>query len=224
MVVVETGETWIVLNKPAGLPVFPLHADPDSDCLLKRLLEAKPEQAQAFPKGFEGGIAHRLDIPTSGMIIAARTPVDLEIIRSHFTLKRWSKKYLFISHKRSEWTQIHSAQPIAHHPKSRKKMVVQRNPHTRHRGKWYPAETGFQYLGPCELGHLYQATMRSGVMHQIRVHAAACGVPLLGDQRYGGAEAPPCFEAEFALHHCGMNCEAIQTRALAHPSWWPKRI
>ena len=224
MVVVETHEEWMILNKPAGVSVFPRHDNPDSDCLLKRLISRHPEQDQPFPDGFAGGIAHRLDIPTSGMVLAARSPAALMQIRSYFTNKLWSKKYLLISAVHASWMAHICDLAIAHHPKSRKKMVVQRHARTHHRGKWYAAETRFQYLGPCNNGHLYQATMRSGVMHQIRVHAAAIGIPLLGDELYGGAIAPPSFEVGFALHHCGMSCPAIETQPIDPPSWWPEQL
>ena len=224
MVVVETSTDWLILNKPHGLPVFPLHRNPDSDCLMKRLIAEAPTQNQDFPKGFACGIAHRLDIPTSGMVIAARSECALGFIRSRFARKEWSKEYLFISSKRASWDYKHCNLPLAHHPKSRKKMVAQKHVHTRHRGKWYSAETNFYYLGPLELGHLYKAKMRTGVMHQIRVHASECGVPLLGDCRYGGEPSPDCFEADFALHHCGMVCAEIKPVMISPPQWWPKKL
>lgn len=222
MVVVETSTDWLILNKPSGLSVFPRHHDPESDCVLKRLLAELPTQAQPFPKGFEGGLAHRLDIPTSGMLIVARSNAALAHIRSRFTHKEWSKEYLFISTHRAGWEHQRCSLALAHHPKSRKKMVAQRYPRTRHRGKWYPAETRFRYLGALEVGHLYSATMRSGVMHQIRVHAAEAGIPLLGDLRYGGDPKPDLFEADFALHHLGLSCSDIKPALIPPPEWWPK--
>src|SRR5690606_11456797 len=63
------------LSKPAGLPVFPPHADPAGDCLLARLLAEEPWRAALpWPAGFDGGIAHRLDVSTSGAVLAASDP------------------------------------------------------------------------------------------------------------------------------------------------------
>ena len=65
--------------------------------------------------------------------------------------------------------------------------------------------------------------MRSGVMHQIRVHAAEAGIPLLGDLRYGGDPKPDLFEADFALHHLGLKfCSDIKPALIPPPKWWPK--
>ncbi|MED5373062.1 MAG: pseudouridine synthase [Myxococcota bacterium] len=199
---------WLWLLKPAGLPVFPLHRDPGSDCVLKRLLAELPEQGEcAWPEGFEGGLAHRLDIPTSGLVLAARSGEALLSARAAFSAKALTKTYRFLSGGELDHDQLSAdgrcTLPIAHHPKSRRKMVVQRHARTRCRGKWYPADTRFRHLG----GRRYEAVIVTGVMHQIRVHAAHCGVPLLGDTLYGG-QALPAESAgsgpAFYLHHAHL--------------------
>ena len=68
---------------------------------------------------------------------------------------------------------------------------------------------------------LWQAKMRTGVMHQIRLHAAFAGIALDGDKRYGGEQAPSFFPTKFALHHLGMKTEGwcpVQAPVL---EWWP---
>src|SRR4051812_40088279 len=70
--------------KPAGVPVFPPHGHPAGDCVLRRLSEALPGRAEDWPVGFEGGIAHRLDTATSGLLLVARTPADLARLRTEF--------------------------------------------------------------------------------------------------------------------------------------------
>ena len=96
--VVEEGEGWWVLDKPAGLPVFPPHADPEGDSLLGRLLRTRPAQGeQAWPVGYEGGLAHRLDTATSGMVLAATSPEALAWIRSLFETGALHKRYVFLT-------------------------------------------------------------------------------------------------------------------------------
>jgi 23S rRNA pseudouridine1911/1915/1917 synthase len=183
----------LYLWKPPGLPVFPPHADPVGDCLLARLLLARPEQAQPFPPGFEGGIAHRLDTATSGLVVAARSPETLGPLRASFASGELAKHYLF----RSDGALVGPAvrtEPIAHHPNRKDRMVVQRGPRTAHRGRWYPAWTRIRARG----NGWWEAEIRTGVMHQIRVHAAAAGLPLCGDPIYGGASG------SFVLHHVRM--------------------
>ena len=194
----QRSSEWIWLNKPGGLPVFPLHHDPDSDCVLRRLLAEVPEQAQGFASGFEGGIAHRLDTPTSGLLLVARSPAALAKARRAFQGKQLTKSYRFLSASTLDPKQRTLLSPIAHHPKNRRKMVVQRNPGSKSRGKWYPANTRLRHIR----GALHEAVITTGVMHQIRVHAAFAGVPLLGDILYGGAPSPS--GPGFFLHHAHL--------------------
>ena len=63
--------------KPAGVTVFPPHADPAGDCVLHRLLQADPWRNEpVWPEGFAGGIAHRLDTWTSGALWIADDPAE----------------------------------------------------------------------------------------------------------------------------------------------------
>ena len=88
------------LFKPAGIPVFPPHADPDGDCVLSRWLPQHPEQAAVhWPDGFAGGIAHRLDIGTSGALAVAASLDELEQLRSAFRDKALTKSYRFVSRR-----------------------------------------------------------------------------------------------------------------------------
>lgn len=225
----ETGRL-IALAKPAGLPVFPPHAAPEGDCVLARLLAARPEQGQApWPQGFEGGLAHRLDNPTSGLLLAARDPDSLSWIRSLFAEKRLDKRYRLVSARPVPWAENRCALPIGHDPRRRDRMVVKRGANTPCRGAWLPADTSFRRLGPLGRGWTaWEATMRSGVMHQIRVHAAFLGLPLVGDRLYGGGPPldasalpglPPA--APFLLHHRRISGPGLDLPACPLPDWWP---
>ena len=178
--------------KPPGLPVFPPHAEPDGDCVLRRTLVYWPERAEGWPPGFEGGIAHRLDNATSGLLVLARLPADLAAIRADFREGRLLKRYRFRSSAVAPFTEQVVTVPLAHHPRRADRMVWERGPRTAHRGRWYPAWTRFVHLD----GRDWRAEIRTGVMHQIRVHAAFAGVPLDGDPIYGLPGTGP-----FLLHH-----------------------
>lgn len=212
--VLQRCSDWIWLNKPGGLPVFPLHQDPDSDCVLRRLLSELPEQGQGFAQGFEGGIAHRLDTPTSGLLLVARSPDALGRARAAFSSKRLTKSYRFLSKERLDPKKQTLQRAIAHHPKNRRKMVVQRNPGTKCRGKWYPAHTRLRHIKD----DLHEAVITTGVMHQIRVHAAFAGIPLWGDTLYGGEPGP--IGPSFYLHHAHLKGLGA-CPFLPPPSDWP---
>ncbi len=192
--------TW---NKPAGLPVFPPHDDPHGDCVLTKLLTAEPARGcQPWPEGFAGGIAHRIDISTSGALWVADDPAELAAMRAHFAQRRLRKTYRLRAARGVSWTDHVCDLPIAHDRRRRRRMIVQRGRNTPHRGRWYDAHTEFTQLR----GDLWQVVITTGVMHQIRVHAAFVGLPLLGDRLYGGG-APPQTAPEgvqFFLHHEGL--------------------
>lgn len=197
--------------KPAGIPVFPRHADPTADCVLHRL---DHDPSLSWPEGFAGGICHRLDISTSGALLVADAPTELVRIRAHFAGKRLTKRYLFRARKEVPWDDNLCERPIAHHPSKRSRMIVQRGANTRHRGRWYDAHTAFERVA----GDLWRATITTGVMHQIRVHAAFVGLPLLGDRHYGGG--PPLHpDIPFQLHHEGLTGPDLSTDPVPAPAW-----
>ncbi len=211
---------WRWLSKPAGLPVFPPHRDPDGPSLSRWLLEHFPDQDQTFPGGFAGGLAHRLDTSTSGVVLAARCPSDLSRARQAFAAGALHKSYRFLTHKTVTWTQHHVTTPLAHHPRRRDRMVQQRSANTAHRGRWYSADTRFRQVE----GGRWEAVITTGVMHQIRVHAASVGLALTGDRIYGGGAEPPEGAPEsvgFALHHVGLTVPGLVSPILQPPSWWP---
>ncbi len=199
-------DPWLALEKPAGLSVFPPHGDPGGDCLLARLLAAHPSQDRPdWPEGFAGGIAHRLDVSTSGQVLAARSPGDLDTLRGLFAQKKLRKRYQFVTARQVPWTQHTVQHRLAHDRRQKRRMTFERGKDTPHRGQWMEAETRLRYLGPLEGGlGLWSAEMRSGVMHQVRVHAASVGLALLGDGLYGGGSAPGPEGPQFYLHHVGL--------------------
>lgn len=206
------------LNKPAGLTVFPLHADRGSDCLVARLTAAEPWRAAVdWPSGFEAGVAHRLDTSTSGAVLAADDLDELVRLRKAFALGHLRKTYRFRSSGVVPWNEHGIDRPIAHARSHKGRMVVQRGPDTPHRGRWYPARTRLRRLD----GELWEAVIDTGVMHQIRVHAAFVGLPLSGDRTYGGGstplDAPP--GASFLLHHVGTEGDGFTTDPVELPAW-----
>ncbi len=196
MPVLSADADRLYLFKPAGIPVFPPHADASGDCLLARLLAAAPGQAGAWPAGFEGGIAHRLDTATSGLVLAARSPEALARLRAEFSARTLRKHYVFRSAGEADvarWPHLVDVE-IAHHPNRRDRMVARRGPRTAHRGRWYPAWSAFSPCAHPTGKGLWNCEIRTGVMHQVRVHAAWLGLPLVGDTLYGG---PP---GRYVLH------------------------
>jgi len=216
------GVRWQAWNKPGGIPVFPPHAEPNGDCLLAR---TGLDPSGWDPK-FAGGLAHRLDTPTSGQVLSARTPSDLAWLREAFGSGQLKKVYRFVSAKVVSWDEHTVEAPIAHHKKKRAVMIVKRGSNTPCRGKWYSAHTVFRRLGDVGSGAtLWEAVIKTGVMHQIRAHAAFVGIPIQGDKRYGGGapiRIPSGEQVPFLLHHMGLSGPDLSPPAAPLPDFWPK--
>jgi 23S rRNA-/tRNA-specific pseudouridylate synthase len=205
-------------DKPPGLPVLPPHGVPDGDCVVRRVLAAFPERAELpWPDGFPGGVLHRLDTSTSGAVAFAATVEEHAAVRALFAAGALEKTYRFVSARDVPWDQHRCTAPLAHDPRHKGRMVVERGRDTPHRGRWLPASTVFRRIA----GRLFEATITTGVMHQVRVHAAFVGIPLAGDRRYGGgatpADAPP--GATFLLHHVGFAGPGFATAPVPLPRW-----
>jgi 23S rRNA-/tRNA-specific pseudouridylate synthase len=205
--------TW---DKAAGLPVFPRRPGEPGDCVLERLLQAEPWRLGiAWPDGFAGGIAHRLDNATSGALLVADDLDALSQLRARFDAGTLRKVYWFEARHEVDWDAHRVALAIAHHPRRADRMVVRRSSGTPHRGHWQPAATDLRRLGP----GLWEASMRTGVRHQIRVHAATAGLALRGDALYGGGPALHP-DRPFHLHHVGVeDDEGWRSDAVPEPIW-----
>jgi 23S rRNA pseudouridine1911/1915/1917 synthase len=205
--------SFIYLNKPAGLPTFPRVRGDASDCVLHRVLSELPVQGTVdWPDGFEGGLLHRLDNWTSGLLVVARTMKALELGRAAFVGGHLRKTYLFVSDGAVPWNEHRVCRPVAHHPRDRRKMVWQRGRETKHRGQWREAETQMTRIGAT----LWRAQITRGARHQIRLHAASVGLSLRGDRLYGGGG-----DGRFFLHHAGLLGWAQDAPVAQLPSDWP---
>jgi 23S rRNA-/tRNA-specific pseudouridylate synthase len=218
----------LFVRKRAGQPVFPWHRRPawakdDAPSVARQLEDERPEQALVeWPIGFECGIAHRVDVSTSGVIVAARRLDVLTEIRALFSERRLRKRYLFLTDREVPWDAHTERTPLAHHAKSKRKMIAQRNASTAKRGRWLEAITHFRRVG----GGVWEARIPTGVTHQIRVHAQLVGLPVQGDTLYGGAALTDEWLAEhpgmsFCLHAAQIASDDWSSPTLPLPTWWP---
>ena len=224
--IVAEDDDYLYLHKASGLPVFDPHKG-EGASLYRALLALHPEQVrprdgESWPDGFGAGMVHRLDGWTSGLVVAARSLAALEQARELFSERRLVKRYFFLSDRAVSWDEHLIEHALAHDRRKRSKMIWQRGASTPHRGRWYRASTSLSRLGPRAGGlDLWQATMSTGVMHQIRVHAASAGLPLLGDRLYGGSTDPEGGE-RFYLHHSSLEgWPGSALPCLGVPPEWP---
>lgn len=215
--IIHKRESTLLLNKPPGIPVFPKKGTKEDSVLDRLYQEEQYRMSVYWPEGFAGGIVHRLDTPTSGGLLVACDAEHVAEVRELFAQKVLRKRYLFLSAKEPRWSEHSCDASLAHDKRKKGSMIPKRGKNTPHRGKWYHAHTRFRHLQRQAGVSLWEAEMYSGVMHQIRVHAAFLGIALLGDKRYGGGQPPESFHSRFALHHQQIH----DWPKIPPPAWWP---
>ena len=187
-------EHLLVINKPAGLVVHPAPGN-WSGTLLNGLLARDP-QASLLPRA---GIVHRLDKDTSGLMVVARQRQTMDQLVSMIAARSVSRQYIALAHKAWQGPKTrHVDLPVGRDPRNRLRMAVvdlDRNP-----GK--VASTDISLLQSGLQQCLVQCKLHTGRTHQIRVHMAALGHPLVSDELYGGQLAGGLKRQ--ALHACRL--------------------
>lgn len=176
LIVVHEDDDLLVVDKAAGMVVHPA-AGNWSGTLLNALL-ARHSASAALPRA---GIVHRLDKDTSGLMVVGKTlPAVTALVRA-IAARQVQRRYLAIAHGRPLTKTFSVEAPIGRDPKLRTRMAVVAS------GK--PARTDVECLASNGAESALRCTLHSGRTHQIRVHLAARGLPLVGDRLYGGRHA-----------------------------------
>jgi 23S rRNA pseudouridine1911/1915/1917 synthase len=199
--IVYEDEHLLVVDKPAGLVVHPGSGNRDGT-LLNALLHHDAALA-SIPRA---GIVHRLDKDTSGLMVIAKTPEAQTDLVRQLAARTVSREYLAVARGDVERPLVVDA-PIGRHPTVRTTMAVVA------RGK--PARTNVAVIERFGVATLLRCTLETGRTHQIRVHLAAIGHPLVGDPAYGERRESrplPPFERQ-ALHAARLSLTHPHTGA-----------
>jgi 23S rRNA pseudouridine1911/1915/1917 synthase len=173
-------EDIIVINKPAGMVVHPAPGH-ERGTLVNAVLAHAPDLPGVGGEK-RPGIVHRLDKDTSGLIVVAKHDVALRGVQRQFKQRSVRKVYLALVEGHIQPAEALIDAPIGRDPRQRKRMtVIPPNRSARAR----PAQTSYQLIdryGDFSLVACYPLTGRT---HQIRVHLAFAGYPIVGDAVYG---------------------------------------
>ncbi len=199
----------LVIDKPKGMVVHPAAGNP-SGTLVNALLHHCGESLSGIGGVLRPGIVHRIDKDTSGLLVVAKNDSAHRALASQLEDHSLYREYHALvkgGMKNDEGT---VSLPIGRHPTNRKKMAVIRD------GLHSAKEAVTHYRTVKRYGAVSYLVLRleTGRTHQIRVHMAALGHALLGDEVYGGAPTP--FEKKHARLLCGQALHAKKI-SFVHP-------
>lgn len=201
LVVLHEDPALVFVNKPAGVPSHPLRPG-ETGTVANALIARYPECADSSEDAREGGLCHRLDIETSGVMVAARSRADWEKVRAGFSGRDVDKKYwALVTGPIADDGEIDL--PLRHHPRHADRVEPAMDAGEPGR----EALSRFRVLARSGEYSLVEVTILTGVLHQVRAHLSAIGASIVGDALYGGREHPGL--GRFFLH--------ARTLVVVHP-------
>jgi len=194
----------LVLNKPSGMLTHPLH-DGEGGTLVSAALHLA-ENLSGINGVLRPGIVHRLDRETSGVIVCAKTETAHRKLQEDFANRRVQKCYFALVYGNARKREMEVNQPLGRDERRRMLRKVDNGP----KGKW--ALTRFRIIKSWNKFHLVQAFPKTGRTHQIRVHLAYLGFPILGDTQYQGRALSKWLN-RVQLHSFSLSVEHPRTGA-----------
>lgn len=172
----------ILINKPKGMVVHPA-AGHYSGTLVNGLMYHCKEDLSGINGVMRPGIVHRIDMDTTGVLIVCKNDKSHNAIAEQLKVHSITRKYYALVHGTLKEENGTINAPIGRHPIDRKKMSINEK-----NGK--EAVTHYRVLRRFRRFTYVECQLETGRTHQIRVHMASIGHPLLGDQVYGPAKCP----------------------------------
>ncbi len=177
LVILYEDEDVLAIDKPAGMVVHPA-AGHSRGTLVNAILYHFP-RLEGVGEGGRPGIVHRLDKDTSGIILVAKNARAHRHLQSQFRQRTIEKTYLALLHGHITPKEGLIDAPIGRDPRHRKRMAVVPSERGRE------AQTEYAVVAFYGMTSLVKAHPRTGRTHQIRVHFASVGYPIVGDVVYG---------------------------------------
>ena len=194
--IVYEDDDVLVINKPKGLVVHPAAGHQD-DTLVNGLLFSRADQLSGINGELRPGIVHRIDKDTSGLLAVAKNDLAHTVLASQLKDHSMARTYEAIVCGNLKEDSGTVDAPIGRHPTDRKKMCV-----TQRNSK--PAVTHWEVVARYRGYTHVRCRLETGRTHQIRVHMAHIGHPILGDTVYGRKK--PELGQDTQCLHAGILC------------------
>ena len=178
--VLHEDDHLIVINKPAGMVVHPAPGNPRGT--LVNALLGRYGSLSSGGRLERPGIVHRLDKGTTGILLVARDDATHRHLAHQFKERKVTKRYVALVRGELKEERGNVSAPVGRHSRDRKRMAVLRSGGRQ-------AETEYSVLERFEGFTLLEVYPKTGRTHQVRVHMAHIGHPLVGDEVYGGKTA-----------------------------------
>ncbi len=173
-------EVLLVVNKPRGMASHP--APNEKDPTLVNALLARSHDLSTEGGAFRPGIVHRLDKDTTGLMMVAKTDAAHRKLADQIRAKTAERRYFAVVHGKPQLERFTIDAPLGRHPGMPTRMAVRNNGRN--------AITHVKVLTRLDAGTLLALRLETGRTHQIRVHLAEFGLPVLGDRLYGRKGEP----------------------------------
>jgi 23S rRNA pseudouridine1911/1915/1917 synthase len=213
-------DDYLAVYKPEGLSSSPV-ARGDTDTAADQAFSLRPELRYAGPKPLEGGLLHRLDRETSGVLLFAKTPHAFECAREIWKTERVEKIYrAWVTPPWSAPTPALHEPHLSHSRKSQKRMLVV-SPKTERSLRGRPLPTWTCVLQARTDGEKSELTLqiRTGVLHQIRCTLASLGHPILGDPVYRGDPSTRLWLHAWKIRIPAPGGAVFEAEAPLPPTW-----
>ncbi|HET8578377.1 MAG TPA: RluA family pseudouridine synthase [Methylomirabilota bacterium] len=210
--IVFEDEHVLVVDKPAGMVTHPGPGQRTGTLAAAALAHAPQMAGVGGPR--RPGIVHRLDKGTSGLIVLAKTPQAYESLTAQLARRAVSRRYLALVHGSMPRAEGVIDAPIGRDPRSRVRMAVTAE------GRGKRAITRFRVLERLRGVSYIECRLETGRTHQIRVHLASLGHPLLGDATYGRRELRTVSDQELGVLIAALDGVALHAAGLSflHPA------
>jgi 23S rRNA pseudouridine1911/1915/1917 synthase len=200
--VVFEDEHLLVIDKPAGLVVHPAAGNRDGT-LVNALLHHCGDSLSGIGGVARPGIVHRIDKDTSGLMVVAKTDVAHEKLAKQFAKHSIDRRYLAIVSGVPKTNEGSVDAPLARSSANRKKIAIVGE------GRGKRAVTHWTRKTALRDAALVECRLETGRTHQVRVHMASLGHPLLGDPVYGSGKGHRALLKELGFHRQALHAAVL---------------